>query len=305
MAITLRQLEYFVAVVDDGSFTAAAARLHVTQPGLSHQVQALERDLGGPLLERLPRNVRLTPAGRITLPHARASLAHADRASSAAKRASGVDAGELHVGTLYSISVGLLPLALRKWRTSYPDVQVRLVEFRRTQDLIATMEAGQADLAVGPTPPDWTGPVEVIGSEEFVIATAPDAAMPGDGRTVRLADLATHEWVHFTPPSGLSDILDDACRAAGFEPHAAVRTEQAPSALTLAREGLGLTLIPGNVVPPGFAGALLWPDPPVRRQLSVYTRVRPDPITAAFVAAITQDTLATPPHLLDRLGDPV
>jgi DNA-binding transcriptional LysR family regulator len=305
MAITLRQLEYFVAVVDDGSFTAAAARLHVTQPGLSHQIQALERDLGGPLLERLPRNVRLTPAGRTALPHARASLAHAERASSAAKRASGVDAGELHVGTLYSISVGLLPLALRKWRTSYPDVQVRLVEFRRTQDLVAAMEAGQADLAVGPTPPDWSGPVEDIGSEEFVIAAAPGATMPGDGRTVRLADLATHEWVHFTPPSGLSDILDDACRAAGFEPHAAVRTEQAPSALTLALEGLGLTLIPGNVVPPGFAGALLWPDPPVRRQLSVYTRVRPDPIAAAFVAAITQDTLATPPRLLDRLGDPL
>ncbi|HZE49575.1 MAG TPA: LysR family transcriptional regulator [Jatrophihabitantaceae bacterium] len=304
MTITLRQLEYFVTVVDEGSFTAAAARLHVTQPGLSHQIQALERDLGGPLLERLPRNVRLTPAGRTALPHARASLAHADRASSAAKRASGVDAGELHVGTLYSISVGLLPKALRQWRQNYPDVQVRLVEFRRTQDLIAAMEAGQADLAVGPTPPDWPGPVEDIGSEEFVIAAAPGATMPGDGRTVRLAELATHEWVHFTPPSGLSDILDDACQAAGFEPHAAVRTEQAPSALTLAFEGLGLTLIPGNVVPPGFAGLLLWPDPPIRRQLSVYTRVRPDPITAAFVAAITQDTLATPPHLLERLGSP-
>jgi hypothetical protein len=60
------------------------------------------------------------------------------------------------------------------------------------------------------------------------------------------ADLATHEWVHFTPPSGLSDILDDACQIAGFQPHAAVRTEQAPSALALAREGLGLTLVPGQ-----------------------------------------------------------
>ena len=162
MAITLRQLEYFVTVVDEKSFTAAAALLHVTQPGLSHQIQALERELGGPLLERLPRNVRLTPAGRNALPHARASLAHADRASSAAKRASGVDAGELHVGTLYSISVGVLPKALGKWRQNYPDVHVRLVEFRRTQDLIAAMEAGQADVAVGPTPPEWNGPVEAI-----------------------------------------------------------------------------------------------------------------------------------------------
>src|ERR1700720_4556535 len=116
MAISLRQLEYFVTVVDEGSFTRAAELLQVSQPGLSHQIQALERELGGPLLERLPRKVRLTPVGRTALPHARASLAHAERATSAALRASGVDAGELHVGTLYSISVGVLPTALPAWR---------------------------------------------------------------------------------------------------------------------------------------------------------------------------------------------
>src|SRR5260370_22793236 len=125
MSVSLRQLEYFGAVVAEGSFTTAAACLHVSQPGLSHQIQALERQLGGPLLERLPRGVRLTPAGRTALPHARASLAHAERAASAALRASGVDAGELHVGTLFSISVGVLPAALRTWRSQYPDVQVR------------------------------------------------------------------------------------------------------------------------------------------------------------------------------------
>src|ERR1700686_4072593 len=139
MAISLRQLEYFITVVDEGSFTGAPELLGVSQPGLSHQIQALERELGGPLLERLPRGVRLTPAGRTALPHARASLAHVERASTAAMRASGVDAGELHVGTLYSISIGVLPAALRAWRLRYPDVQVRLVEFRHTNDLIAAM----------------------------------------------------------------------------------------------------------------------------------------------------------------------
>jgi DNA-binding transcriptional LysR family regulator len=198
MPVSLRQLEYFVAVADEGSFTTAAARLHVSQPGLSHQIQALERQLGGPLLERLPRGVRLTPAGRTALPHARASLAHAERATSAALRASGADAGELHVGTLYSISVGVLPAALRAWRRTYPDVQVRLVEFRHTNDLIAAMEAGQADLAVGPTPPAWDGPVREIGAEEFVLAAAPGAKLPGPGTAVSLAGLADHDWVHFT-----------------------------------------------------------------------------------------------------------
>src|SRR5258705_787510 len=104
MVLCLRQLESFLTVVDEGSFTRAAELLHVSQPGLSHQIQAMERELGGPLLERLPRKVRLTPAGRTVLPHARASLAHAERVSSAAKRAGGL-ATELHICTPLSISV--------------------------------------------------------------------------------------------------------------------------------------------------------------------------------------------------------
>src|SRR5882724_6474731 len=202
MSISLRQLEYFVAVVEAGSFTRAAELLHVSQPGLSHQIQALERDLGGPLLERLPRKVRLTPAGRTALPHARASLAHAERTGSAARRASGVETGELHVGTLFSISVGVLPGALAVWRRRYPELQVHLVEFRHTEDLIAAMEAGRADVAVGPTPPAWDGPCQEIGVEEFLVAAAPDATLPSDRSRVRLADLANFERVHYTQPSG-------------------------------------------------------------------------------------------------------
>ncbi len=292
MAVSLRQLEYFVAVVDDGSFTTAATRLHVSQPGLSHQIQALERQLGGPLLERLSRGVRLTPAGRIALPHARTSLAHAERARTGALRASGIDAGELHVGTLYSISVGILPAALRTWRATFPDVQVRLVEFRRSGDLIAAMEAGQADVAVGPTPPSWEGPTREIGAEQFVITAAPGTILPGTPPSVRMSDLAEQLWVHYTPPSGLADILDAACEQAGFQPRVAVRTEQSASALNLSQAGLGITLLPGNVIPAHFDGTVLSPDPPVLQMLSVYTRVRADPITEAFVDAISQQTIS-------------
>lgn len=302
MGVSLRQLEYFVAVVDEGSFTAAAQLLHVTQPGLSHQIQALERELGGPLLERLPRKVRLTPAGRTVLPHARASLAHAERAGSAGRRASGIATGELHVGTLFSISTGILPRALSVWRGNYPELRVQLVEFRHTDDLIAAMEAGNADLAVGPTPPNWGGPTREIGIEEFVIVASSDADLPTESSRIRMADLAEHEWVHFTPQSGLSEILDHACEAAGFEPRVSVRTEQGPAAINLALTGLGLALVPGNNIPPWFEGAVLRPDPPVRRELSVYTRVHPDPITAAFVEAIADETLVTPPHILSRLN---
>jgi DNA-binding transcriptional LysR family regulator len=143
--------------------------------------------------------------------------------------------------------------------------------------------------------------VRAIGVEEFVVAAAPDTQLPGTGATVSLADLADRDWVHFTPPSGLADVLDAACACAGFAPRAAVRTEQAPSALNLAHAGLGVTLLPGNVVPPAFDGVPRRPDPPVRRMLPAYTRVRPDPVTAAFVEAICHDTLATPTYLLRLL----
>src|ERR1700733_11583734 len=192
MTISLRQLEYFVAGVDDGSFTTAATRLHVSQPGLSHQIQSLERQLGGPLLERLSRGVRLTPAGRIALPHARTSLAHAERARTGALRASGIDAGELHVGTLYSISVGILPAALRTWRASFPDVQVRLVEFRRSDDLIAAMAAGPhpGGGGGGRPPAGREGRRAVVRGERFVITAAPVKILPGTPPSVRMSDLA-------------------------------------------------------------------------------------------------------------------
>jgi DNA-binding transcriptional LysR family regulator len=298
MTISLRQLEYFVTVVDEGSFTRAADVLHVSQPGLSHQILALERQLGGPLLERLPRKIRLTPAGRTVLPHARASLAHAQRVSSAAKRASGVVAGELHIGTLFSISVGVLPAALAALRHDYPEIRAHLVEFRHTHDLIAAMDAGLADLAVGPVPLEWEGPVLPIGVEEFVLVGAPgDDSLAGRSH-VRLADLADREFVHFTAHSGLSDHLNQACAEAGFQPKISLRTEQGPSAINMARAGLGLTLVPSNIIPPGFDGLVLRPDPPVNRELCVYTRVRPDPVTAAFVTAIANQATIAPQHLL-------
>src|SRR5688572_22645662 len=133
--MTLRQFEYLVTVVDEGSFTRAAELLHVTQPALSHQIRALERTVGAQLLDRLPRAVRLTPAGRAWLPHARAALADAERALTAARRAAGLECGELRVATLYSLTLGVLPPVLRRWRAEHPDVRIRLFEHRHADEL--------------------------------------------------------------------------------------------------------------------------------------------------------------------------
>ncbi|GAA1134523.1 LysR family transcriptional regulator [Kribbella jejuensis] len=284
---TLRQLEYFVTVVGEGSFTKAADLLHVTQPALSHQIRALERSAGGPLLERLPRTVRLTPTGRAMLPHARATLADAERAQCAARQAAGLEVGELQIATLYSITLGVLPAALRQWRQTRPNVGIRLFEHRHTDELVDAMHAGQADLAVGPEPENWPGFTRVLGIEELVVVVAADdPAATGD--TVNLYDLKERSWVHYAPDHGLADVLDNACAQAGFEPRIAVRTEQTAAAPALAAAGLGPALVPDNILPKDFDGHVLHPEPPVCRTLTAYTRSAPDPLAAAFMDVLFQ-----------------
>lgn len=298
---SLRQLEYLVTVVDEGSFTRAAELLHVTQPALSHQVRALERSVGGPLLERLPRSVRLTPIGRAMLPYARATLADAERARCAARQASGLEQGELQLATLYSVSLGVLPPALRAWRRSHGGVPIRLFEHRHADELLAAMTAGQADLAVGPPPSGWDGPIRTLGVEEFVVVLPPDDPAGDDATRIDLRALAGRSWVHYAPGNGLADILDQTCAAAGFQPRAAVRTEQSAAAPMLAAAGLGPTLAPANVIPPRFDGLVLRPDPPVRRTLAAYTRSRPDPLTAAFVETLVRKACVMPAHIRRQL----
>ncbi|MCP2257528.1 DNA-binding transcriptional regulator, LysR family [Streptoalloteichus tenebrarius] len=300
--ITLRQMEYLVTVVEQGSFTRAAELLHVTQPALSHQMRVLERAVGAPLLERLPRSVRLTPTGRALLPHARAALADARRSLCAARQAAGLEAGELEVATLYSVSLGVLPSALRAWRQAHPDVHIRLFEHRHVDELLAAMREGQADVAVGPPPPDWDGPVRALGVEEFVVVLPTDDPVGADGGgRVDLGVLAEREWVHYAPGHGLADLVERVCAAAGFQPRASVRTEQTASAPLLAAAGLGPALVPANVLPPGFDGLVLRPDPPVRRPLTAYSRRGGDPLTTAFVDVLAREATVLPAHLRDAL----
>ncbi len=97
--VNLLQLRYFVSIAEEGSFTRAAERLLVAQPSLSQHIKSLEHELGGALLERIPKGVRLTAAGKEFLPEARAAIKHADRAKHNARSVFGLEGGELEVAT--------------------------------------------------------------------------------------------------------------------------------------------------------------------------------------------------------------
>src|SRR5256885_16428434 len=124
--MTLRQMEYFLAVVDEGSFTRAAERLFVSQPALSHQVKALEQSVGGALLERRPQAVHLTPLGRAFLPHAAAAIRSAEDAQRAPRAGGQLEAGELRLATLNSIALAVGPAAVPPGRPGHPAARVGL-----------------------------------------------------------------------------------------------------------------------------------------------------------------------------------
>src|ERR1700712_5219510 len=101
----LRQLEYFVAVAEEGNFTRAAERVHISQSGVSAQIKELERDLGAPLIDRAGRTATLTSAGRAALVHARAALASAEATRQAVDEVNGLVRGALVVGMVPACTV--------------------------------------------------------------------------------------------------------------------------------------------------------------------------------------------------------
>src|ERR1700693_2317014 len=172
--MNLRQLTCFVAVVDEGSFTRAARAIGIAQPSLSQHIRVLEEELNGRLIERLPRGIALTPAGRTLLPEARAAGRAVERGRRGARAALALEAGELEIATVLSMAVGLLPRYIRLWHERHPDVGIRLQEFRHRSLLEEAVEQGVADFAVRALPlRTWEGPLEQVSWEEFVVVAPP------------------------------------------------------------------------------------------------------------------------------------
>jgi DNA-binding transcriptional LysR family regulator len=280
--VNLRQLEYFVVIAQEGSFTRASERLLVAQPSLSQQIRALESELGGSLLERLPRGVRLTMAGQSFLPEAQAAISHADRARRSARMAFGLESGQLAIATNTSAAAGILPSVLKRWQALHPSIEVSLSEYRHRRLLDEGVRGGDGDMAVGSPPASWEGPIEPLGWEEFVLVL-PDGDRLLRNRSIGLAELAERRWVHFAPGHGLAELVDMLCAAAGFTPRVAVRTSQVVAAPLFAAAGLGPALVPDNVVPDSAKELLRPARPRLVRPVVAFTRREWSPVTHAFL----------------------
>ncbi|AXE89438.1 HTH-type transcriptional regulator CynR [Streptomyces sp. Go-475] len=279
-------MEYFLTVLQEESFTRAAEVLHVSQPALSHQIKALERSVGGALLERMPRGVRLTPMGRAFRPHAELAVRSAVQARRAARAAAGAEGGELHVAAVHSVAVGVLPDVFARWRAAHPRVLLHLHEYATSQALEEQVERGTADLAVGPAPADWPGTVVPVGEEDIVLVVPFDDRFAGR-TTVTLPELADRPWVRcaMEPVVHGERFLDWACGRAGFTPRTTVFTEHTSTAVRMAAAGVGVCAAPAPLVRDavGEGGVVLTPDPAWRRTLTVFSRVPPTGAAEAFV----------------------
>jgi DNA-binding transcriptional LysR family regulator len=208
-------------------------------------------------------------------------LAAAHRGRLAVRQTEALEGGELEIATVMSLAVGVLPQLIGDFRNEHPGVRIWLREFAHRDRLNNAVLSGLSDIAVGPRPRSWSGPLLELGWEEFVIV------MPSDGGgeprgPLSLSDLAEREWILYEPGHGLDDVVMFACAQAGFRPRPATRTGQAEAAVRLAASGLGVALVPINVVPDHLADTARHLAHPVIRQLAAYTRTEFAPAARAF-----------------------
>jgi DNA-binding transcriptional LysR family regulator len=242
----LRQLEYFVAVVEEGSFTRAAERVHVAQPGISAQIRRLERELGHDLLDRSGRAVTLTDVGAAVLPLARAALGSVESARRTVEEMAGLVRGSVRVGMVVSCGIMDLPELLSSYHASFPDVEITLSE-ANSDALIASLVDGRLDFALvgyaGAEPEGLS--VRVLADEPLVAAVADSDPWYGK-ESVPLAELLERGLISLPPGTGLRGALDAACGAHRLR--IAFEASAPPMVITLAQRGLGPAILASSMV---------------------------------------------------------
>jgi DNA-binding transcriptional LysR family regulator len=287
----LRQLEYFVTVVEEANFTRAAARLHVAQPGVSAQIRRLERELGEELLDRSGRTVRLTEVGAAVLPYARAALGAVSGARDAVTEFTGLVRGHVTVGMISSMSthdVGL-PELLAGFHRQHPAVEITLSE-AGSGPLLDGLRAGRVDVAfaglAADLPPGVA--VHVITDEPLVAIVGRDDPLATTD-TITLTELAGRSLIGLPPGTAIRACVDDAFTTVGIRPHFAFEAGDPRLLAELAGKGLGVAVLPESVLGgrpelhgialrPGVRGrlAFAWraegPAGPAARRFVEYTR---------------------------------
>ena len=247
----LRHLRYFVAVAEERHFSRAAQRLHVSQPPLSQQIQALETELGVPLFTRGRGGVQRTAAGDALLPLARGILDAVEHAMTQTRRVGRGETGRLTVGFAGSMPfTDIMPRLLRDYRAAWPQVTLDLRE-QPSQAQIDDLLAHRLDLGfIRPTTlmHDARLATLVVQREPLLAAVHSDHPLAAQAR-VSLADLRDQPFVLYSASlgSGLREQTLALCAQAGFAPRIAQEVHEMPTLIGLISAGLGVGIVAASM----------------------------------------------------------
>lgn len=287
--MNLRQYEYALTVAEERSMTAAAERLRVTQPSLSQQIGALEKNLGVQLFTRTPSGVTVTVAGRAFLAEAEIAMAASRRAFAAARAADGNLAGELIIAVHMGLGAGQLPHALGQLRHRHPELQVTLYEEPDPADMERLIRQGTLDMVLmHRIPAGCTFDTHVLGEETYVAVLPEGHPLLGSGEPLRLDEIATEGWVRFRRGSLLDDFIARLLAHTGFSQHTVARASQISTAVRLVAQGLGVTVVPASAIPDGFERLARPLLPSLTEPVTLGVRNHPGPAEAAVLDHLNQ-----------------
>jgi DNA-binding transcriptional LysR family regulator len=289
----LRHLRYFVVVAEEQNVTRAAERLHVSQPPLSRQIRDLEQELGVELFQRTAKSLALTEAGKVFLNEARAVLLRAEQAVQTARTVASGDHGQIRVGYAPSLTVELLPRALRLYEGECAKIRVTLHDLS-TEECVQRLAARKIDVAltVRPSESSMRG-LRFTRLKNYQLCCAVPVGHPlARKRSVSLADLKKeklvglsrdeypeyHEWIRglFSPTS--------------FEPQFAQECDGASSILAAVEAGRGVAFVSSSMKSLSGPRVKFLPITPTQPPLVVgaLSTKGSSPLVERFIALVKQ-----------------
>jgi len=264
--MSLKQYEAFAKVVELGSLTKAAEALGYTQSGVSHMLNALEEELGIPLLRRSRAGVRLTDGGARILPAVRSLLGAREQIRQIAADLRGLDAGTVRIGTFTSVAVHWLPGMIKEFQQDYPHVEFKLLN-GDYHDVEQWLAEGSVDLGFV-TLPSRVGCECIPLTEDRLLAVLPaDHPLAGEER-FPLSRVDREDFISLLESSD-----QDARRtleAAGVKPNIKFTTKDDYAIIAMVENGLGMSILP-ELLLEGRAGRcrVMELSPPAKRVIAL------------------------------------
>lgn len=250
--MNLRDLKYLVALAEHKHFGRAAAACFVSQPTLSTQIRKLEDELGVPLVERAPRKVMLTPAGREAAARARSIVAEVEQMKEAARRSRDPEAGTVRLGIFPTLGPYLLPHVIPRIRERFPQLELLLVE-EKSDTLLAQLRNGQLDAALLALPiHDDQLHAEFLFEEPFVLAV-PEAHPLAQRQSLKVEELSEQRLLLLQDGHCLRDQALDICHLAGATEKSEFQATSLETLRQMVAANVGVTLLPMLAVKPPVA----------------------------------------------------